>query len=174
MSSSKQASRKPQSKGKGNARNFVIVGILAVLVIGYLAFTGSRGAGDAKTASAGSDLVIPKSEVTGTVKFYPYKAGNTAMEVMAVMASDGTIRTALNTCQVCNGSPRAYYEQQGDVVVCQNCGNKFKMDMIEKEKGGCNPVPILKEDKTEDASNITISAAFLEANKGLFKVWKKQ
>jgi uncharacterized membrane protein len=118
--------------------------------------------------------VIPKSEISQTAKFYPYKVGKTAMEVIALKASDGTIRTALNTCQVCNGSPKAYYEQQGDVLVCQNCGNQFKADMVEKERGGCNPVPIMKENKTEDENNITISKAFLEANIDLFKVWKKQ
>lgn len=97
------------------------------------------------------------------------------MEVMAVKASDGTIRTAFNTCQVCTGSPRAYYKQQGDTVICQNCGNRFKMNMIEQQRGGCNPIPIMKQEKTEDGTSITISKAFLEQNTGLFPSnWKTQ
>jgi len=91
--------------------------------------------------------------------------------VMAVKASDGTIRTAFNTCQVCNGSPKAYYKQEGDVVVCQNCGNRFSMDMIEEQRGGCNPVPI--DEKTENDETITISKDFITQNKGLFtENWK--
>jgi uncharacterized membrane protein len=97
------------------------------------------------------------------------------MEIMAVKASDGTIRTAFNTCQVCNGSPRAYYKQEGDVVVCQNCGNRFSMDMIEQQRGGCNPVPIMKGDKTENNDTITISKDFIAQNKALFtEDWKTQ
>lgn len=173
MSNKGQAGRKNQATKQANKNVFVILGIIAVLIIGFFVFKAFSGGGEKTTASAGSDLVIPKSEISQTAKFYPYKAGKTAMEVIAVKASDGTIRTALNTCQVCNGSPKAYYEQQGDVLVCQNCGNKFNMDMVEKERGGCNPVPIMPENKAEDGSNITISKAFLEANTDLFKVWKK-
>jgi uncharacterized membrane protein len=96
------------------------------------------------------------------------------MEVMAVQASDGTIRTAFNTCQVCNGSPRAYFKQEGKSVVCQNCGNVFSLDMIEVQRGGCNPVPIKKDDKVEDGDTITISGEFLEQYKDLFPSnWKK-
>lgn len=38
-----------------------------------------------------------------------------------------TIRTAFNTCQVCYSSGRGYYVQEGNVLVCQNCGNRFGM-----------------------------------------------
>jgi len=68
---------------------------------------------DGGSVSAG-DLVISKSEVTEKAKFYPYNADGTRMEILAVRAGDGSIRTAFNTCQVCNGSPRAYFKQQGE------------------------------------------------------------
>lgn len=75
--------------------------------------------------------------------------------------------------QVCNGSPRAYYKQEGNVFVCQNCGNKFSFDMIEQQRGGCNPIPIMKEDKTDDGTNLIISKDFIEQNKSLFtENWK--
>ena len=95
------------------------------------------------------------------------------MEVIAVKATDGTVRTALNTCQVCFDSGRGYYVQQGDTVVCQNCGNIFKIDDIQVIKGGCNPVPIMEEDKIEDAENITIASSYLSANKEYFTYWKE-
>jgi len=40
------------------------------------------------------------------------------MEVLALKAKDRTIRTALNTCQVCYASGKGYYVQEGDVLVC--------------------------------------------------------
>lgn len=168
-------SQKNGKTGKTRKIPVVVLGAALVLIAALFMLKG-WGSGDSKTAdSSGSDLVIPKSEITDTVKFYPIKAGKTQMEIMAVRASDGTVRTAFNTCQVCNGSPRAYYTQQGDGVICQNCGNRFSIDMIEEQRGGCNPIPIMKENKTEDGDNIIISQAFIDKNKGLFPDnWKKR
>ena len=95
------------------------------------------------------------------------------MEIIALKAPDGTIRTAFNTCQVCYDSGRGYYVQEGDVLVCQNCGNRFSADQVELVKGGCNPVPILAENKTDNGATITIPKDFLEQNKDLFGNWRK-
>lgn len=119
------------------------------------------------------DIKILKSEITEQAKFYPYKAGDTYMEVLAVKASDGSIRTALNTCQVCFNSGQGYYKQQGNKLVCQNCGNAFDIDDVEVVRGGCNPVPVMQENKTEDEEYITIKKEFLAANKDLFADWKR-
>lgn len=147
-----------------------VVGIFATLIVGYAVIrSGSGGAG---TADQAEDLVIPKSEISETVTFYPYKAGKTRIEVLAVKASDGTIRTAFNTCQVCFDSGRGYYKQEGNELVCQNCGNRFPLDQVEKVRGGCNPVPILKENKTEDEMTIVISKDFLEQYKTIFDNWR--
>jgi len=35
------------------------------------------------------------------------------MEVLAVKAPDGTIRTAMNTCKICYDSGAGYYVQEG-------------------------------------------------------------
>lgn len=147
----------------------IIIGIAILLfAVIFISKLGLGGGSSEVTSGEGQDVVIKKSEITETVKFYPTKVGNKKMEILAVKASDGTIRTAFNTCQVCNGSPRAYYKQEGDILVCQNCGNQFSMDMIEQQRGGCNPVPIYKEDKTDDGTNIIISKDFIEQNKELF------
>lgn len=146
--------------------------VIAVLLISFIIFKFDAD-GEVETGVASGDLKVLKSEVSTTAKFYSYQAGKTKMEVLAVKASDGTIRTALNTCQVCFDSGRGYYKQQGDELVCQNCGNRFQLDQIEKIKGGCNPVPIMNEDKTEDDDYIVISHAFLEENQGLFANWRK-
>lgn len=67
---------------------------------------------------------------------------------------------------------KGYYKQEGDDLVCQNCGNRFKAEQVEKIKGGCNPVPITKENKTEDGATITISMDFLKEAKEIFQNWK--
>ena len=120
-----------------------------------------------------TNLVIRKAEVSSIVSFYPYYAGKIYMEIMAVRASDGTVRTALNTCQVCYGSGRGYYKQSGNEIICQNCGNRFRIDQIELTKGGCNPIPITKDLKTETADTITISRELLAQGAQYFRVWKR-
>lgn len=118
-------------------------------------------------------ITIKKKDITSTAKFYSYTVDGKPMEIFAVKASDGTIRTALNTCQVCYSSGRGYYKQEGRVFVCQNCGNRFSLDQIEKIKGGCNPVPILGSDKTDLGDSIGVSKAYLESVAPYFARWKR-
>lgn len=166
----KNPSKNTPAKKKNNAAYFV-AGVLIVVLV--LIFAIRAGSGGRNAVAAGGDLVISKGEVTETARFYPYKSGSTKMEIVAVKAPDGTVRTAFNTCQVCFSSGRGYYRQEGDELVCQNCGNRFKISQVEKLKGGCNPVPILDENKSDDGTNITISEDFLNQSKDLFANWKK-
>jgi len=163
--------KKAQSaRNAGKPALFAVAAIAFVITVFAVLKLGPGSPGEA--AGQSGDLVIVKNEVSETVKFYPYKAGNTKMEVLAVKASDGTIRTAFNTCQVCFSSGRGYYKQEGDELVCQNCGNRFRIDQVEKVRGGCNPGPILKENKTEDETAIVISKDFLEEYKVIFENWR--
>jgi uncharacterized membrane protein len=119
------------------------------------------------------DLVINKSEVSEQALFYPVEIDGTRMEVIAVLAPDGTVRTAFNTCQVCYGSGRGFYKQQGTVLVCQNCGNRFRMSQVEVRSGGCNPVPIFAQNKKVTDTTITISKDYLTQAKQIFARWKR-
>jgi len=118
------------------------------------------------------DIVIPVEDITEEPAFYSYDELDSKMEVIAVKASDGSIRTAFNTCQVCYSSGRGYYIQEGDELVCQNCGNRFTMDQVETVAGGCNPVPILREYKEVTDESITITKEFLQEAEIIFKNWK--
>ncbi len=139
---------------------------LAALLAANLAFAGG-------TITPAGELKIPKKEVTAIAKFYGYKVGNVQIEVLALRAPDGTIRTAFNTCQVCYDSGRGWYTQQGDFLICNNCGNRFLARQVELIKGGCNPVPITRELKREDAEFIYIPKAIFEQAKPLFLKWKR-
>jgi uncharacterized membrane protein len=153
------------------------VGIASVLVVAIvvaaIAFSGTNGGtGGAPTVFKDRDVVIPISDISKTATFYPVEIDGTTMEVLAVTAPDGTIRTAFNTCEVCYDSGRGYYKQDGDALVCQNCGNRFKTSQIEVQSSGCNPWPIFDEDKTVDSENITVSKEFLTEAKGVFANWR--
>jgi len=153
------------------------------LLVGLGSYAGAQSTGGAAGGGGGKsalrqavqdkDLVIQTREVTGDAAFYPVDVEGTRLEVIAVRAPDGTIRTAFNTCQVCYASGRGFYKQQGSVLVCQNCGNRFRMSQVERRAGGCNPVPIFPQNKrvTEDA--ITIPLEFLKKAKAIFANWKR-
>ncbi|MDR2006984.1 MAG: DUF2318 domain-containing protein, partial [Acidaminococcales bacterium] len=108
-------------------------------------------------AAAPGDLIIPASEISPAARFYPVEIDGVKLEVIAVKAPDGSIRTAFNTCQICFDSGRGYYKQSGNALVCQNCGSRFAISQIEVVRGGCNPVPILPENKKLEGGNIVIT-----------------
>lgn len=105
---------------------------------------------------------------------YPVEVDGTQMEVLAVTDSEGNIRTAFNTCQICYSSGRGYYVQKGNELVCQNCGNRFTVDQIEIQSGGCNPWPIFEENKTVSEDHIDISYSFLKESKEIFSNWRTE
>lgn len=176
-------SKKSNVKNKKAINNYVLAAVLLLLVfVGYKLIVPKNDSAQNNDVVAGNitegvvdgiDLKITKADITEKASFYPYKEAGNYMEVIALKANDGTIRTALNTCQVCYDSGKGYYEQVGDTLVCQNCGNVFGVDDVEIVKGGCNPVPILKENKTEDGEFVTISGEFLADNQDYFARWKK-
>lgn len=130
------------------------------------------GMSEAIVISSGESLVIPTADITSDASFFPVEVNGTGMEVIAVRDSDGNIRTAFNTCQICYASGRGYYVQSGNYLVCQNCGNRFSTEQVEIEAGGCNPWPIFAENKTETAEEISISYDFLAEAQGIFANWK--
>ena len=124
-----------------------------------------------KSADVENEKVkVQASELSEQVTFVDYDSNGTTVEVMLVKTSDGVIRGALNTCQVCNGSPYAYFEQQGDKVICQNCHNQFSLTDIGVSHGGCNPVPI---DFKEQDGYVVIDTAILDENASRFIGWKQ-
>jgi len=125
-----------------------------------------------KPVVADQNLVIQIADITENALFYPVDIDGMRMELLAVRAPDGTIRTAFNTCQVCYRSGRGYFVQTGTVLVCQNCGNRYRMSQVERQAGGCNPVPIFPANKTVTDSTITVSREYLKQARGIFAAWR--
>ena len=189
---------KASSKKQSNVKKLLIIGvaIISMLAIAGCSSGSKNSVDNTKNTASNSDsssssnkesnseatdkatsnivpgIEINKADISATAKFYPYESNGIKMEVLALKAKDGTIRTALNTCQVCYASGKGYYVQEGDELVCQNCGNRFASNMVGKTKGGCNPVPISDTSKVDDGTKITIDKNFLDKNKAYFSNWK--
>ncbi len=85
----------------------------------------------------GTEIKIPLSEISSQASFYEVDGIN----FFAVKAVDGSVKTAFDACDICHGA-RKGYSQQGDVMICNNCGNQYPISGLGTENtlgGGCWP-----------------------------------
>ena len=113
-------------------------------------------------------LAIDIGTLTEHPLYVNYDSNGTNIQMIAVNASDGSARLSLNTCQTCNPSPKAYFKERSGKLVCQNCGNVFKMDSVGGTAGGCNPMNI---QYTVADGKITVNTADLDSHAKQFSSW---
>ena len=90
-------------------------------------------------------IQIPVTDVNdGKAHYFQYKNGGSTIKFFVVKSSDGIIRAAFDACDVCFASKKGY-SQDGDFMVCNNCGRRFHSSRINVVKGGCNPAPLSRE-----------------------------
>lgn len=148
--------------------------IFLIIVVSFSLFTGC-GKHDEKghdiiEIEAGNDIVVNVNEITEKATYYNYNINDIIIQVFAIKASDGTVRTLFNTCNACGPSQNAYFIQVGDEFECQNCKSRFHTNDIGLSKSyGCSPIAILDEDKIVESDNITISSGFIETYKSKFE-----
>ena len=92
------------------------------------------------------------------------------LQLLALSDGSGGVLLAYNTCQVCAGSPYAYFELKNERLICQNCGNAFPYSAVGKMSGGCNPMPV--SDYAVSADTIDIQSDELAKNAKAFANWK--
>ncbi len=117
-----------------------------------------------QTPTGPDDFVsIPLSDITDNARWYEYDLGSSKIKFFAVKASDGTVKTGFDACDVCYTEKKGY-GQEGDYMVCNNCGNRYPIDGLgteNKTPGGCWPgyLPNVIE-----GDNILIKKSDLESN----------
>ena len=77
----------------------------------------------------------------GQVHFFTLMVGGRPLEFFVVKDESGTVRAALNACEVCFPAKLGYH-QEGNEVVCNNCGRRFPISQVGVVHGGCNPAPL--------------------------------
>ncbi len=108
------------------------------------------------------NLYIPVKDINdGKAHYFKVKSDNGIMvDFFTVKSPDGIIRAAVDACDVCYKSGKGYV-QEGNFMVCTNCGRKFATDRINEVKGGCNPAPLMRN---IDKENVVISMKDINAN----------
>ena len=81
--------------------------------------------------------------------YYTYLHDNRPIEFFVLKSEDEVVRAAFNACDVCYRSLKGY-SQDGQVMVCNNCGSQFPSNQINIVRGGCNPSPLERSVEDED------------------------
>lgn len=148
---------KNKSEGKGNTKKIILglsvlfIGI-AVIVFFYNSSVSNASkntnqatlSADLQTAPQGSsadkEIRIPLSTITSKANFLSENINGIKVQYIVVKAQDGSIRTAMNACDVCFKQHKGY-KQVGNDLVCNNCGKSFDINQIgtENKGSGCWP-----------------------------------
>jgi len=118
----------------------IIIGVL-VIVVAFFMFSGKFGITGNIIGNSNDAITIPLSEISENAKWYEYDSQGTQISFFAVKFSDGSVKTAFDACDVCYGNKKGY-SQQGDVMICNNCGNRYPISGLGTENlrgGGCWP-----------------------------------
>lgn len=165
----------------------LIAGIMVVLALIVVFFipkdtnegSGTTSAGEEK-ASSSSQAEIAVAEINeGNMVIYADRLSseqvsfiriseNSRIELLARRGDDGTVKAALGTCQSCNGSPEAYYTQEGDQLKCNNCGLTFTISVLDSPGGGCHPIMLKEEIVRYEGNDLVIDLDGLSAYEDLF------
>jgi uncharacterized membrane protein len=122
----------------------------------------AKSAGVVETADA---VKIPlKALDSGKALFLQQEVDGRQLYYFALKSSDGAYRSALDACDVCFRSNRGY-RQDGDLMVCNNCGQTFPSARIGEVKGGCNPHPLARK---VEGQYLVIKKTALAAGKDYF------
>ena len=159
----------PQAPERSSPWKMIIaVAVLLFLGVTAYAVVGRRGPTPeaAATAGAATQITLPAAQFTdGQAKFYRYTtAAGRELRFFVMKSADGVIRAAFDTCDVCYRAKKGYH-QEGDDMVCNNCGRHFKSTDINVLQGGCNPAPL---DRVVQGDNVLLTAAALEAGAWYF------
>ena len=144
--------------------------LFLLLFASLLLLSGCAQKDSASQAEPSGDLTIALDSISETPSFIDGNIDGQPMQVIAVRDADGTVRLSYNTCQVCQGSPWAYFELQNGQLVCQNCGNAFALSAVGKGGFGCMPLMVPAYTLTE--TSVVIPHDTLVQVKDAFENWK--
>jgi uncharacterized membrane protein len=136
----------------------ILTALLAALVLTALALTAAQ----ALAAGASHD----ESELAdGKAHFYSAKIDGVVVKYFLVKTPDGVVRGAFDACDVCYPEKKGY-RQEGNFMICANCGQKFPLAKVGLVKGGCNPAPL---EHKEENGKVVISEDALRQGVAFFK-----
>jgi uncharacterized membrane protein len=126
--------------------------VCAVVIVGggllYIIYNPSGSAPVEATASPAAGTLtqatFPASLFEdGKARHFQHVDNGFTIKFFILKSSDDVIRAAFDACDVCWPAGKGYY-QEGDSMVCRNCGRRFASVLVNEVKGGCNPAPLTR------------------------------
>ena len=138
----------------------MVLGLILIAALFIFGCSGNNKATDETTGFTEDTISIPLDSVTNQMQKFEYNAKGTTVSYFVIKDSNGNIKTAFDACDVCGGAKG--YHQEGNQVVCNNCGQKFAISGLgTKNKGsGCWPSHINHQ---VNNGNIIIKTSELQA-----------
>ena len=128
----------------------LVVAIGVALIAGgaiFYVFQGGGGIAATASAPAATNSTFVSFPVSmfddGKARHFEHVDGNMTIRYFILKSSDGVIRAAFDACDVCWPAGKGYY-QEGDNMVCRNCGRRFASVLVNEVQGGCNPAPLTR------------------------------
>ena len=115
--------------------------ILTLIFVGTpaQAFGGFFGSSTETVKATDGKIILDTAKLEkGGSQHYKYSEGKTSIKFFVVRDNQGTVRAALDACDVCWHEGKGYKLQDG-AMLCVNCGQKFALNRIGEARGGCNP-----------------------------------
>lgn len=167
---------KQASSGRTGLYAGIAAIVVAVIGVGFTVMNRPAGPERATAApttesaagltsnAAGVEISLADLE-GGKARHYSWKAPDgKEIRFFAIKSSDGVVRAAFDACDVC-WPERKGYRQDGDYMVCNNCGQRFASVRINEVKGGCNPSPL---ERRIEGTKLVITAADLQTGARYF------
>jgi len=147
----KTVAKKAIVMGTDKKRHFPLIAVIlsAVFIAGGVYYAVNSGKSSASYDKSNLSMNSTASKVTYPVglfddnkaRHYVYKGNDVTIKYFILKSSDGIIRAAYDACDVCWPAGKGYY-QDGDFMVCRNCGRRFASVLVNEVQGGCNPAPL--------------------------------
>lgn len=158
-----------KTKGTLAAAILLVAGIAVAahggLLDGVFKKSPAQNAKAAGVIATGEAVKVPlKALDSGKALFLVAELGGQQVHYFALKSSDGVYRAAFDACDVCFRANRGY-RQEGDLSVCNQCGQSFPSVKINEIKGGCNPAPLSRK---VEGQYLVIKKADLAAGKEYF------
>jgi uncharacterized membrane protein len=151
-------------KGKKGIALGIGIAALIIAFVGIVIFSGGDSRFKPVEAEAGI-VRLPVSEINdGYAHYYTYKSSRGSINFFVLRSSDGVIRAAFDACDVCYREKKGY-RQEGDYMVCNNCGQRFLSTQINVIRGGCNPAPL---DRYVEGQYLVFKASDIEKGRIYF------
>lgn len=116
---------------------------------------GNRGMQYTALNSENGEVKVPLSALQGgAASYFVYHANGTDIKFFVLRASDGTVRAALDSCTSCYHA-KLGYRQDGETMICNNCGMGFKSTDVGHITGGCSPIPLTN---SQDGKTLVVKA----------------